>query len=863
MSAVLPIEEDPRYRVIDASEGQTQFAISFPFQQNEDITVARRIEDGVWQALSPTLYDVTGAGAVEGGMVTFHTGRASGEKILVLGDTILDRLGSIVNDGRFSSRLTDDELDRSRIIQQELARDVARGLKMDYGAGDGLTVVGGVADGRTLMRQGGRLVAGPDIVQLAADAQTARDQAAGFVNDIVAEKEVPKTATVAGMAFLAFPSGMNYIETFGALAANDGVPTLLARVSAKPTTHDFYIRSADRFLPNGTIDPGDGGYWEVASPILNPKMIGAQFNGTDDTAEIQKTFIAGSVLNRRVVLPPGTTYLSRARSIHDKACLLLPEGLQLQGSGHLTKISRLPSERGLNGVLMVNEGYDTQGGYDAAGNITLENFYVEDGDDSATRGLGDLIAFGHAENVVVRGVHSGNHDQHFVDICSCKSVRVEKNVCRQMLATGDSVVQIDSADSLGIWGLYLDDTPNVDIVVDGNNILHKGINGAVHFCHGANTEYKGIRIASNDIDAAYLANSNGVLLDPAANLVVSGLTITGNRVRTNHASARGINLFNNAGTFDGVDVSHNIVTGLARIGIYIGSNAGDADLSVKRWKKVISALNIVNIDATGSTSTAATAATFFGVEGVAEGNIFELTRSIAQETGVVVINMPRGFTFAGNNKVRGNFAAALGSGANAAVHVIKQSAAAATELVLAANDLYGGNVNHCILYGASANWDGTDKHKVSGNRFPTDPLTSHLREIFAVSDGTNGWHEVNLSSIAMPTGGAVAIGAGQYYSDLPLGLKKTTNQQPSPAKITLQYAPFAADQMDTDCEAIQFAVTDAGTKDCVGTQVCDVNQAAGTFSIITGSAGVTAVIDNTTRKAVYRTAGYLKAFAGI
>ncbi|MCK8781121.1 hypothetical protein M0654_14130 [Rhizobium sp. NTR19] len=43
-------------------------------------------------------------------------------------------MGSIVRDGKFNSKLTDDELDRTKIIQQEHARDIDRALKVDFGA---------------------------------------------------------------------------------------------------------------------------------------------------------------------------------------------------------------------------------------------------------------------------------------------------------------------------------------------------------------------------------------------------------------------------------------------------------------------------------------------------------------------------------------------------------------------------------------------------------------------------------------------------------------------------------------------------------------------------------------------------------
>lgn len=181
MSVVLPIEEDPRFRIYTASEGQAQFAVQFPFQQNEDVILALQIDPGTWQTLSPTLYTLSGAGDPAGGMATFHSGRTAGDVLLVLGSAILDRLGSIVRDGRFNSRLTDDEFDRSRIIQQEHARDIRRAVKVQFGqpeqglpVSDGVSLLGWSPEGKLVNRQGE--------AESAAEAQAAAEIAVGAAN---------------------------------------------------------------------------------------------------------------------------------------------------------------------------------------------------------------------------------------------------------------------------------------------------------------------------------------------------------------------------------------------------------------------------------------------------------------------------------------------------------------------------------------------------------------------------------------------------------------------------------------------------------------------------------------------------------
>lgn len=132
MSVVLPIQPDSRYRLYTAALGQVQFAIPFPFQQNEDISLFTR-QGNSWVLVDPALYQIAGAGEPGGGTLTFLSPRLAGDRILVLGEAILDRLSSIVSDGRFSSNLTDSEFDRNRIIQQEQERDIGRAVKVGFG----------------------------------------------------------------------------------------------------------------------------------------------------------------------------------------------------------------------------------------------------------------------------------------------------------------------------------------------------------------------------------------------------------------------------------------------------------------------------------------------------------------------------------------------------------------------------------------------------------------------------------------------------------------------------------------------------------------------------------------------------------
>lgn len=129
MSATLVTTENDRTITLTATAaGQTVFPFDFPAQSATDL----RVE--VALAATPTAFAdlsyaggafaVTGLGVEAGGSVTLATGRAVGDKVRISGDTAISRSGSVVAAGRFSSDAIDTDLDRSRMIEAELRRDV-------------------------------------------------------------------------------------------------------------------------------------------------------------------------------------------------------------------------------------------------------------------------------------------------------------------------------------------------------------------------------------------------------------------------------------------------------------------------------------------------------------------------------------------------------------------------------------------------------------------------------------------------------------------------------------------------------------------------------------------------------------------
>jgi hypothetical protein len=97
---------------------------------------------------------------------------------------------------------------------------------------------------------------------------------------------VPSLTTRASMETTTFPAALKGLRTFGYAAAGDGGEAMYARVAAEPA-HPGKVRSLDRFLPNGSTDNTNGGWWQIANEVINTKMLGALANGSNQTAAVQ------------------------------------------------------------------------------------------------------------------------------------------------------------------------------------------------------------------------------------------------------------------------------------------------------------------------------------------------------------------------------------------------------------------------------------------------------------------------------------------------------------------------------------------------------------------------------------------------
>lgn len=99
---------------------------------------------------------------------------------------------------------------------------------------------------------------------------------------------VVQTPTRSVIAASIIPAGRNEVQTLAYSTPGDGGEANYVRVFSEPA-HDLKVRSLDRFLPNGNIDP-NGGWWEISERRIYVDMCGPvdRTGQVDSSAAFQK-----------------------------------------------------------------------------------------------------------------------------------------------------------------------------------------------------------------------------------------------------------------------------------------------------------------------------------------------------------------------------------------------------------------------------------------------------------------------------------------------------------------------------------------------------------------------------------------------
>jgi hypothetical protein len=119
----------------------------------------------------------------------------------------------------------------------------------------------------------------------------------------------PPADVLSQLAVSAAPSSVRTIQVTGYRSAGDGGQALWRRAAAEPS-HPGKLRSVDRFLPDGSSNGSNGGWWEIASSPLVFEMLGAKGDGfADDAPAINACSEASKALGHTLIeAGPGKVY---------------------------------------------------------------------------------------------------------------------------------------------------------------------------------------------------------------------------------------------------------------------------------------------------------------------------------------------------------------------------------------------------------------------------------------------------------------------------------------------------------------------------------------------------------------------------
>ena len=563
------------------------------------------------------------------------------------------------------------------------------------------------------------------------------------------------------------------------------------------------------------------------------------------------------------LLPSRRIDVSIAESTHANACVLIPENVKVKGDPFKTIITRPASERAVDGILIANKHYDTNGGYTAAGNITLDGFTITDGAVTPNRSNGDLIVLAHAKNVRAYNVHGGNHDQHLFDILACDGVYIDESCDgnNEVQSPFSSTIQIEGAATGGALGVFVDNTDTKNITVHGRKYRNTGSSRTIDLFHSGGMNYSNIVVDIDEIDAGYNPDDSCIAATSNVHdISVDGLTIKCRKVKTNNPRARHMNLTikpTSGNTVDNVDIDINI-EGQSNAPVYIGGDSASGS-----WETV-------NLKVTGSSEFVnyGTNLSWSGLRLVSINNLqlssessVSLTKASASTETISVQALD--IISCGGTAFGGTYSLDIvddGSGANSrVVYIHSLDPVKRMNMTTDNMNLVCGRGVGYHIYGSGGMSLDENYVKISNSTLNGEAKIANSFEQIPMLDGTNGYRQVALGE----ANGSRFFSASQTFT-FNAGLKKrylSPTQSGYGFKFDRQIG-YGADQLGVDDVRTNTLHYISATQ-VSGLQIGDINVETGDFTVTTGNAGCGMSISKTTFEPVIEANARVKIFVGI
>jgi uncharacterized cupin superfamily protein len=176
------------------------------------------------------------------------------------------------------------------------------------------------------------------------------------------------TGTIATGELTAFPAATQTVFTSGYYTTNDGGGAQYARVATEPTWDRGKFRSADRYLPDGTVSSGDGGWWQLAD-LANINFLALGGKGDDDIASVEDNNAASIAANAiwvaqgrgKVFFPAGIYYVGTMAPGNAGSSILMESNTAIEGAGVGATIIKMDNISASSGIAAVVPGANGSG----------------------------------------------------------------------------------------------------------------------------------------------------------------------------------------------------------------------------------------------------------------------------------------------------------------------------------------------------------------------------------------------------------------------------------------------------------------------------------------------------------------------
>ncbi|MCJ8334949.1 MAG: glycoside hydrolase family 55 protein [Epibacterium sp.] len=608
----------------------------------------------------------------------------------------------------------------------------------------------------------------------------------------------------------------------------------------------------------GVIQLNNGNFLniQVEAGVVNVKHFGAKGDGTNATQAIRAGVARIASTGGALYFPEG--YYKLGTNDVPGYCIRIPDNVDVYGESKASILELEDPESG--NFLLVNDRADTATGYEAASNITIRNLNLRMSDGAEITNVGDVIAIGHGQNITIKHNFFGQMAGHCVDIGGCKNVVIDGNFHENTNGlTGyaeNSAFQVDSANGAAFSGINQDGTESENVQITNNHITSLNTNTLIHVGHN-NGYAKNVVIANNYMKGT-ARNFGKFIRCDVDGASIDGLVISGNTFESvSKANTAIISLVTNANqgeSLKNIVISDNTIKGFARVGVDIGATANYTGSLIPDVKNIVITGNTIDIDFDGSGTLNAGIQALILKSARIESNVISMSKP---DNSVDIFGI-NSVTCSGvsikSNKISLDVGTFTDARISCGIQADRFGSVATGQQVFV--DVESNTIDmDNFRYGVHSKFLSSDDNLlISKTRFLGSLVgDAHIYECIPSSDGTNGYKIIPLNASGDTF---INIGTGTEYP-ISTGLIKEARFGFIRSKevIDICYSSGGSSGLSTDDQTLVNNNTN------VALQVKNINPSAGTFTVVTGTLGITSTF--TTAGSSTRTFGSISIRAGI